>query len=370
MKKALFLAGGGARGAYQAGVLKGISDILKTPRLPFQIISSISVGSINAAFLARYADDFALGTQKLVDLWNSLKCENIYKTGNFALLKSVWRNIFNMVFHRKIKGGQYLLDTEPLRELLNDHIDFNLINKHIQEGLLHFFEVAAVCYDRAETVSFYHSTQPSPQWHVNRQISQMTDIQLHHVMASSAIPLFFPAIEINSLHYGDGGLRNTSPLRAALKFDADAILMIGTRRLPTLTAAKPIHDGSITFAKILSNMLDAAFVDNIEQNMESIHKINLSLEKIPSFCQQQLPWRKIDLLYMHPNADLGRMAEKQRSVIPLLLRYLLNVFGTKEQPSDILSFLLFEGEYCKEIMELGYNDAVNQRAQIELFFSR
>lgn len=370
MKKALFLPGGGARGAYQAGVLKGISDILQTKRLPVDIISSLSVGSINASFLAMYADNFAEATSKLIDLWSSLHCENIYKIGNAPLIQSVWRNFMNMLFHRQIKGGQYLLDTSPLKELLTTHIDFAKVNQHIHDNLLQTFEIAAVCYDKAETVSFYQSAQPQAEWHLNRQISRTTDIQCKHVLASSAIPLFFPAIEIDGLHYGDGGLRNMTPLRAALRFGADSILVISTRRVPTLGLIKTAQKGSITFAKILSNMLDAAFLDNIDHNIDSINNINCNLKKIPPVCQEKLPWKKIDTLYLHPNTDLGKLADKKRMVMPFLLRYLMNAFGTKGQSNDLLSFLLFEGDYCKEVIELGYDDAMKQRSQIELFFSR
>jgi NTE family protein len=370
MKKALFLAGGGARGAYQAGALKGISDILQTKHLPVQIISSVSVGSINASFLAMHADNFSTGTSKLVELWSSLHCENIYKISNTSLIQSVWRNFFNMLFHRRIKGGQYLLDTSPLKNLLDTQINFAQANRNIEHGLLQTFEVAAVCYDKAETVSFYRSSQPQAEWHFNRQISHATDIQCEHILASSAVPLFFPAIEIDSLHYGDGGLRNTAPLRAALKFDADSILIIGTRRMPTLGLIQTAQSGNITFAKILSNMLDAAFLDNIDYNMDAINNINRNLEKLPPDCQRELPWKKIDLLYLHPNADLGKLADKKRMSMPFLLRYLMNAFGTKGQSSDLLSFLLFEGDYCKEVIELGYDDVMRQRPQIELFFSR
>jgi NTE family protein len=369
MKKALFLAGGGARGAYQAGALKGISDILQVSQLPFQIISSLSVGAINASFLAMYADNFPLATTKLVELWSSLKTNQIFKISNSSLAQSVLRNLFNILFNRKIRGGQYLLDTAPLKELLSTTLNFHQVNANIERGLLEVFEVGAVCYDRSDTVSFYRSHQPQVEWRGNRQLSQATHIGVKHILASSAVPLFFPAVEIDSLHYGDGGLRNTVPLRASVRFGADAILIIGTRRMPTLNLM-PTQTGNITFAKILSNMLDAAFLDNIDQNMSLLNTINRNIELIPDVYQEKLSLRKIDLLYLHPDADLGKLAEKKRKAMPFLLRYLMNAFGTKGQSSDLLSFLLFEGDYCKEVVALGYDDIIKHAQQIKAFFAQ
>lgn len=368
MNRAFFLAGGGARGAYQAGVLRAISDIVKSTQLPVQIVSSVSAGSINAAYLAMYANNFSFGTSKLIELWSNLTSEDIFRAGNVSLLRSVLRNLGSMLFHWRHRGNQYLLDTEPLRKLLNEKIDFQKIHQHIEAGFLQSFEVSAMCYDSSETVSFVQSKQPGIAWHQNRQYCYPTTINCRHVLASSAMPLFFPAVSIEGHHYGDGGLRNTAPLNPSIKLGADNILIIGTRTILTKENVGFVDRRGLSFAKILSNVLYAAFADNIDQDIELIDRINNNINRIPPTYQEQLTWRKIKVLYIHPSKNLALLAERQEHALPFFMRYLMNAFGTKEQSSELLSFLLFEKKFCQQLIELGYEDTIKQKENVQRFF--
>src|SRR5690606_37386063 len=229
MKKALFLTGGGARGAYQAGVLKAIADITLSENMPVPILSGVSTGSINAAFIAARADHFATATYQLVDLWSHIRCEDIYHVSNASLLKAAMRSLTEVVFHVNPKEGHYFLDSAPLKALLERSIDFRRINQNIHNNLLSALEITTLCYDNADSVSYYNTQSMVKDKHKFRYRSVLSELQLSHVMASTAIPLFFPSVNINGMHHGDGSLRNNHPLRSAIGLGAESIMIIGVK---------------------------------------------------------------------------------------------------------------------------------------------
>ncbi len=370
MTKAIFLSGGGARGAYQAGVLRGISDILGVKEIPVDIISSVSAGSINASFLAMHADDFNEGTHRLSKLWGDINCDEVFYATNFELIKSVLRNAFSMSLHYDVPGGQYLLDTKPLLNTLKTNLDFNRINQNITRGLLKAFEVASTCYDIGKTVSFYNTHESHPGFKKIRHFTKNTPIEAEHIMASSAFPLFFPAIKIGNLNFGDGGLRHSAPLRASIKFGADKILVIGTRKAnPPPTSLDVASIGNISFATVLGNMLNALFLDNLDTDLRLLNRINQQMDLIPAADKAKLRWRKVNVLYLHPSIDIGKLAAGKHKSMPYLLRYLMSSFGAQEKAGDFTSFLLFEADYCQALISCGYDDAIAQKDQINHFFS-
>ncbi|MBX9586070.1 MAG: patatin-like phospholipase family protein [Gammaproteobacteria bacterium] len=369
MNKAIFLSGGGARGAYQAGVLKCICDILGGGQFPASILSTVSAGAINGAHLAAYADDFRVGTNHMIKLWGSLTSEQIFRAGNLSLAKSVMRNFASMAFHLNLSGGQHLLDTDPLRVLLNEHIDFDRIKKNIDQGILAAFEVATTCYDSSQTISFVHSQDPALGWRKIRHYSQQAVITAEHIMASSAFPMFFPAEKIDNMHYGDGGLRHSSPLRASIKLGAEAILIIGTRKTPEIDALNSLQSiTDVNFSKILGMMFNA-FLDNLDRDLEHMNTINYNYQLMDSETRGKSAWRELKILYLTPSIDLARIATQKEVVMPFLLRYLMNSFGEKEQSGDFLSFLLFEAAYTEDLIEIGYNDTMQKKDEVEKFFS-
>ena len=369
MKKAIFLSGGGARGAYQAGALKCICDILGGGQFPADILSTVSAGAINGTQVAMNADDFRLATNNLVKLWGSLTSEQIFRAGNLSLFKSVTRNIASMAFHMNLSGGQHLLDTTPLQNLLKEQIDFDRIEQNINKGLLSAFEVATTCFESAQTISFVHSQDPSVEFRKIRHYSQATSIKCEHIMASAAFPMFFPAVNIGELHYGDGGLRHSSPLRASIKLGAEAILIIGTRKTPEIdahTKFEPIAD--INFSKILGMMFNA-FLDNLDRDLEHVKTINENYRLMNSETRGKTLWRELKILNLTPSVDLARIASQKEVAMPFLLRYLMDSFGEKEQSGDFLSFLLFESAFTGDLIEIGYNDTMQRKDEVEQFFS-
>ena len=370
MKRAVFLSGGGARGAYQAGALKGIGEILNTSTIPFQIVSAVSAGSINAAYIVNHADNFSEATRNLAELWSELHCDKIFRVDSLSLLRSVMRNLLSMSIRWPKEGGQYLLDTSPLRTLLQEHLDFSRMNQHIQQGIVSAFEVAATCYDVPGTVSFVDTADEVPEWKKIRHSSSTTRIGCEHIMASTAFPLFFPAVKVGlPYHYGDGGLRHSNPLRAAVRLGADSILIIGTRKVRAIrTDERAAQSGEVTFARVLGTMLNALFLDNLERDLNMLLHINEKLTLIPDFKGKEELWKQIDVLFLRPSEDLGHLAGGKEKVLPSLLRYLMSAFGSSTRSGDFLSFLLFESIYCRELTELGYQDVLAQRELIEAFF--
>ncbi len=367
-KIALYLAGGGARGAYQAGVLKAIHHILQVKALPFTMVSGVSIGCINAAIIAQHADDFAVGIEKLEALWANIHCDQIFNTSNYQLGKSVFRNISNLV----VKQGQsgYLLDTTPLHHFISDHIDFEKIKANIASNQLETMEIVCNCYETQQTISFYQHAHPTfEDWNYPRHISQRVEITKEHVLASSALPLFFPPVKIDGFHYGDGVIGLVAPLRGAVRFNVEKILILGTRQLPNFPENEHLRNGEIGFAHILGNMLNGLFLDNLDRDIEMVNRMNDITELLSIWKKRRSPWRPIETLHLRPSVNVAEMAQAQYPAMPGLLRRLLNVLGAQSHSGDFLSFLLFEKEFTRELIDLGYKDTMACASTVTEFFS-
>ena len=367
-KIALYLAGGGARGAYQAGVLKALGDILKVKKLPFAMVSGVSIGCINAAIITQYADDFATGITKLEELWSNIRCQQIFNSSNYQLSKSVIRNLSNIIVSQSQTG--HLLDTTPLHQFISDNIDFERLHAAISSNLLETMEVISTCYETQQTISFYQHHQPEfEDWHYPRHISQRATISQEHLLASSALPLFFPTVRIDGLHYGDGGMGLVAPLRGAVRFNVDKILILGTRQLPVFPNMEKLRNSDIGFAHILGNMLNGLFLDNLDRDIELVNRMNDIARLLSMWKKRRSPWRPIETLQLRPSANISEIAQAQYLTMPTLLRYLLNVLGAQSHSGDLLSFLLFEKEFTLELIELGYNDTIASADVIRAFFA-
>lgn len=366
-KIALYLAGGGARGAYQAGALKAIQTILNVQQLPFETITGVSVGSINAAVLAQHSDDFSAGVHNLEDLWSSIRCEHIFSTSNYQLSKSVLRNVSNLLV--KQQGSGYLLDTEPLHTFIHKNIHFEKIEKHIRAGLLKTFEVITHCYETQQTISFHQSQDSTfEDWHYPRHISQRTNLNLEHILSSTALPLFFPTVKINGSHYGDGSMGLVFPLRGPIRFNVDKILIIGTRQTYLANEPEKLSNRDIGFAHILGSMLNGLFLDNLDRDIEMVNRMNEIAQMISLWNKRNSPWRPIETLHLRPSLNVGHIAQTQYESMPGLLRFLLNVLGAKSHSGDLLSFLLFERPFTDILFKLGYEDTLREESLITEFF--
>jgi len=366
-KTALFLAGGGARGAYQAGVLKAVNEIFQPKTCPFSMISGVSIGSINASIIAEHADDFNLGVEKLETLWRNIHCQQVYNASNLALSKSLGRNLSRFI--RKPKNSGYLLDTTPLHDFFRDHLNFDKIRTNIESGLLETMEVVSHCYETQQTISFYQHHSPHfDDWSYPRHTSQRTTIRPEHILSSSALPLFFPPIPIRGKHYGDGSMGLVSPLRGPIRFHVEKILIIGTRPTPGTLLPEKLQTADIGFAHVLGNMLNGLFLDNLDRDIENVNRMNDIAHLLSIWKKRHSPWRPIDMCCLRPTADIAKIAQDKYTTMPGLLRLCLNFLGAQRHSGDLLSFLLFEKEFTQELIKLGYQDTLKQEANLQSLF--
>ena len=366
-KKALYLAGGGARGAYQAGVLKAIGTILGVKKIPFDMVSGVSVGCVNAAVLAEHALDFQAGTEKLENLWSTIQSQQIFNASNYELGKSVLRNLSTMLIKRNQAG--YLLDTLPLREFISNAINFSIVNDNIRHGHLDTMEIISNCYETHQSVSFYQHTHADfADWHYPRHESKRAHLKMEHILGSSSLPLFFPPAKIDGLHYGDGSMGLVAPLRGAIRFQVDKILIIGTRQLPTYVDPGTLRHSDIGLAHVLGNMLTGLFLDNLDRDIEMVNRMNEISNLLSMWKKRRAPWRPITTLHLRPSLDVALIAQSQYNNMPALLRFLLNVLGAKSHSGDLLSFLLFEKEFTTQLIRLGIEDTMAARDQVLGFF--
>lgn len=367
-KKALYLAGGGARGAYQAGALMAIKEILAVKKLPFDIISGVSVGCLNAGILVEHARDFSTGIKKLEELWSNIYSQQIFHASNYELSKSVLRNLSHILTKQNQAG--YLLDTLPLHDFIGKNINFDKLNNSIKEKDIEAMEVISHCFENTQTLSFYqHSSASFQGWHYPRHSSQSVNMNIEHLLASSALPLFFPPVKIEGLHYGDGSMGLAAPLRGALRFQADKVIVVGTRKLMTSNGHGKADGSDIGLAQILGSMLSGLFLDNLDRDIEMVNRMNEIAKLVSLWKKRRCPWRPITTLYLRPSINIAAIAVAHYNSMPALLRFLLNVLGAKNHSGDLLSFLLFEKSFSLELIKLGFADTMASREAIIDFFS-
>jgi NTE family protein len=366
----LVLSGGGARGAYQAGVLRAIAEISRENGIaqPFKAITGVSAGAINAAYLACMADSLTDACDNMAALWRSLTADRVYKTDALSAGRSGFRLAMDAAFGALYakKMARSLLDTSPLRHLLAKTIPFDRLGQMIAEGRLNALGVTAMNYASASSITFVQGRDDLPMWSRSRRWSTRAQIGIEHVMASSAIPLFFPPVRVDDAHYGDGCLRNTAPLSPAIHLGADKLIVISVRR-PDQVAA-PIDSGiEPTIARILGVILNALLLDAVDLDMERMSRVNQTIDSVPGPMRRELNLRKIDFLWLRPSQDIGHLAASGFAGLPAVLRYLLNGLGSSSEASEVASYLLFDPAFCGQLVEIGYRDGLANREAIQNF---
>lgn len=368
--KALVLSGGGARGAYQAGVLNATAEIASRlgQKRPFEIYTGASAGAINASFLASQADNFLQATENLAGLWGTLGSTQVFRSDALSLGKigAKWMRDLPLGGMTGFSPGPSLLETNPLRELLQNNLDFSKINSHIQSGVLKALAVTAVDYHTSMAATFIQGSEDLSMWVRSRRFSQKADIHTEHIMASAAIPLLFPPIEIGGRFYGDGCLRNQAPLSPAIHLGATKLLVVGVRRQTDLNLQNQSLELQIpTLARVINTLLNAVLLDGIELDVDRLKKINEFMERVPTELHHQMNFRKVDFTWIHPSVDIGQLAYDHAHKLPRFIRYLLRGLGPSEDSKEIISYLLFDPVFCQKLMDIGYDDAMNSKDEIE-----
>lgn len=365
---AICLTGGGARAAYQVGVLRGIAKRL--PELRFPIISGVSAGAINCAFLAAQRGNLGRAAEQLTGMWSRLREDEVFRVGALPLAGTLahWgtRLLSGGAPMREVRG---LVDTRPLRELLCrtlPQIDGEIggIADNIERGALRSVAITTHSYTTGQGVTWMQGAGLDG-WDRPSRIALRTRLTIDHIMASAALPLVFPAVRLGRAWHGDGGLGQATPLAPAIHLGARRILAISTRHLPTVEeAAQPAIDGYPPPAQVIGAMLNALFTDTIDQDALRLERINALLRKLPESEWQGM--RPVDLVVLHPSVDLGTLAANLEPTLPRTLRFLVRGLGSQETKSpDFLSILLFQPEYETLLIELGEADVERQWPTIE-----
>ena len=367
----LVLSGGGARAAYQAGVLSYIAE--KAPELHYSIITGVSAGAINAAYLASHTGTQSQILEGLSRAWCELTLDRVFSTdaGRLRLNGARWMWMLGAggtSLGPKVKG---LVDTSPLRKFLEARLEPDSIDENIRAGRLRALGLTAIDYATGQTITFVHGADDVPTWKRSRRRAVRAHISVDHVMASAALPLIFPAVRIDSDYYGDGSLRQAAPLAPAIHLGADRLLAIGTRyREGREESEEPQVTGYPPPAQILGLLFHTLFMDTLEADAERLVQVNRALSSLAPGSPVPNGLRPIDLFVIRPSRDLSKMAEPFRDHLPRSLHFLLRGLGVHRiRSSNFLSYLMFEEPYINQVIELGYEDAMSHWHGIERFFA-
>ena len=390
----LVLAAGGARGSYQAGVLKRLSEIkaLAGKPSPFQIITGSSAGAINGAIIAANSANFIEGTKQLVRLWSNLDASQVYRFDPASLFETGTQAVLDFALGGLFGAGrlQSLLDAAPLHQFIENHFDGEGIDRAIQTGHLYAFGVTATGYHSGKAFTFIQGQLGHALWNKSRRVALRTHLTAQHILASAAIPIVFPPVPLKTgdsvAYFGDGAMRLTAPLSPAIRLGAERLFAIGVRCQESadslLRSELSTHDDYVAqlqrppLSQICGTLMNAIFLDHLDTDIEHLNRMNhfvsayLELEqKIPAE-QQELhePMRIIQPFVVSPSADIAVIAKTLEHRMPRRIRYLMEGLGQPDaQSADLMSFLLFDKAFTRELIQLGYHDAGLRIDEIEHF---
>ncbi|MBZ5651125.1 MAG: patatin-like phospholipase family protein [Acidobacteriia bacterium] len=375
----LVMTGGGARGAYQAGVLKRIGEIkrVQTHGNPFPIIGGSSAGAINGSAIAAGSDNVALATKLLARGWSEIRPSDVFRCDVLSQAHNSLTWILDLSFGALLGGGnaRSLLDATPLRHFLSEHIRCDRIHNNIKRGHLYALAISATNYNSGKSYLFIQGMKGHPMWNRSRRVTLATRITVDHVCASAAIPLVFQPVKLKAARgtafFGDGCVRLQQPLSPVIRLGARKIFAIGVRDENLTHQKEPADQKDPSLAQVMGVLFDVMFLDHLATDIEHLERLNqlLSGGRISQSgvrgCEKMRP---LASFLMTPSVDLSQLAEQHQKDMPYLIQYFVNSLGRDAAScSDLMSYLLFTSKYTSALIEIGYNDASSRIDEIESF---
>lgn len=367
----LVLSGGGARGAYQVGVLKALAEDFSGPT-PFPVITGVSVGAINAAVLAEGADDFPKSVEKLEKLWRSINCGSIFVADAWSLFGRLfrWSSSFGLGW-TGLQTPQSLLDASPLRKLIKSQVDFGRVQSMVKDGPLEALAVTASSYCTGRSVTFFQAKPDHGEWSRSRRLGERTDITVDHVMASAALPAIFQSRKLGHEWFGDGALRQTAPLSPAIHLGCDRLLLIAARDgviddVPEVGRDQPYP----SFGVLGGQLLDIVFNDNLDADVERLKRVNGTLGVMLPERKQCTELRAIGTHMVRPSEDIRDMTGDHIDELPRSVKVVLGAIGAMREPWMLPSYLTFEPGYIGALIDLGYKDGLRDKEVLHRFVRR
>ncbi len=371
-KMALLLAGGGARAAYQVGVLKALEEILpKRSANAFPIICGTSAGAVNAAALAVHADSFERAVGSLLEVWRNFEPHHVYRSDLPGAFANSMRWLGGFILGAFLRNRRIsLLDNRPLESLLTRRLDFSRIENNIASGALDAVAITCSGYTSGQSCTFFEGAEALAGWKRSQRVGIKTRLKVEHLMASSAIPFVFPAYSLNREYFGDGSMRQMAPVSPALHLGADRVVVVTTARIRNDPPERTRGTVYPSLAQIAGHMMNSIFLDSLAVDIERLERINRTVSCVPPDVLQRtgLTLHHVDVLVLAPSVPLETIALKHVRNLPWTIRFLLRTIGAMRRAgSTFASYLLFERGYCNELIDLGYRDTLERREEVQAF---
>ncbi|MGA8312818.1 MAG: patatin-like phospholipase family protein [Terriglobales bacterium] len=375
----LVMTGGGARGAYQAGVLKRIGEIkrVQTHGNPFLIIGGSSAGAINGTAIAAGSDDVALAAKILARGWSEIRPSDVFRCDVLSQAQNSLTWILDLSFGALFGGGnaRSLLDATPLRHFLSEHIHCERIQNNIKRGHLYALAISATNYNSGKSYLFIEGMKGHAMWNRSRRVTLATRITVDHVCASASIPLVFQPVRLKTARgtafFGDGCVRLQQPLSPVIRLGAEKVFAIGVRCEDLEHKKEPADQRDPSLAQIMGVLFDVMFLDHLATDIEHLERLNQLLgggrisQSGVRGCEKMRP---LASFLMTPSVHLSQLAKQHQKDMPYLIQYFVNSLGRDAAScSDLMSYLLFTSKYTSALIDIGYNDASRRIDEIESF---